>query len=96
MPERLDQNEIVERLTQYEGWEQQAGLLTKLYDLKDFREALQFVNDVGHIAEELNHHPDIVLQNYDQVILRITTHEVGGITAKDFEFVGRVEGLPYE
>lgn len=93
MPRKLDQEEIIDRIAEYEGWEQQGAWLLKRYEFDDFAAALTFVNEVGEIAEDLNHHPDITLQNYNEVLLQITTHDKNGITDKDFDFVDDVEGL---
>jgi len=86
-------DDVIERLAEYQGWEQQGHWLVKQFEFDDFAEALAFVNQVGEIAEELNHHPDIALQNYNEVALNLTTHDVEGITDKDFTFVDRVEEL---
>lgn len=91
MAEKLDQEDIIDRLAEYEGWQQQGPWLRKRFEFDDFEEALSFVNDVGGIAEELNHHPDITIQNYNEVALNITTHDVNGITENDFDFIDRVE-----
>ncbi len=91
MAEKLDMNEVAERITDYEGWQQQGPWLTKRFGFDDFQDALAFVNAVGEIAEEMNHHPDITIQNYNEVVLNITTHDASGITEKDFDFVDAVE-----
>lgn len=93
MSEQLDMEEIIDRIAEYEGWEQDGPWLVKQYEFEDFTAAMDFVNDVADVAEDLNHHPDISIQNYDQVVLAITTHEAGGITGQDFDFVDRVEAL---
>ncbi len=91
MAATLDQEDIIDRIAEYEGWEQQGALLMKRYEFDDFAAALDFVNRVGEAAEELQHHPDIMLQNYNEVVLRVTTHDADGLTDKDFSLVDRVE-----
>lgn len=59
---------------------------------KDFREALAFTNQVGKLAEKVNHHPDIYLA-WGQVKLTLWTHSVGGLTENDFEFAAKVDAL---
>ena len=59
---------------------------------EDFAQALAFVNSVGAVAEKMNHHPDIMLA-YGKVDLKITTHSVGGLTKKDFDFAKAVEEI---
>ena len=61
-------------------------------EFPDFASALAFVNKVGALAEEQNHHPDIQL-GWGSVKLNITTHSVGGLTKKDFDFAKAVEEI---
>lgn len=91
--ERLELEEVIDRLAEYEGWEQEGGMLGKRFDFEDFSAAIDFVNEVADIAEDLDHHPDIHVQNYDTVLLNVTSHDAGGITDRDFELVGRVEDI---
>lgn len=91
MADRLDMDEIADRLVEYAGWEQQGAWLVKQFEFDDFAEALDFVNTVGDIAEDLNHHPDIAIQNYNEVVINVTTHDANGITENDFELVDRIE-----
>ena len=56
----------------------------------DFEEALEFVNEIGSVAEKLGHHPDISL-SYGSVRLSVTTHSVGGLTHKDFELAKAID-----
>jgi 4a-hydroxytetrahydrobiopterin dehydratase len=57
--------------------------LEKVYPFKDFREALDFVNRVGELAEKANHHPDLHL-SYGKVKMEIWSHKAGGLTENDF------------
>ena len=62
--------------------------IEKTYLFKSFKEALDFVNDVGRIAEEENHHPDVHL-SYGKVELKVFTHSLKGLTEKDFELAAK-------
>lgn len=54
------------------------------FTFKNFIDALEFVNQVGNIAEIHNHHPDISLHDYKFVSISTTTHDAGNsITIKD-------------
>ena len=64
--------------------------LHKDHKLKNFAEALAFTNRVGAIAEEQNHHPDIVL-SWGKVRVTIWTHKIDGLTESDFFFAAKVE-----
>jgi 4a-hydroxytetrahydrobiopterin dehydratase len=66
--------------------------LEKTYKFKDFREALDFTNKVGELAEEQGHHPDIYLA-WGQVKLTIWTHKIDGLTESDFIFAAKADQL---
>ncbi|NGX51340.1 MAG: putative pterin-4-alpha-carbinolamine dehydratase [Chlamydiae bacterium] len=74
-----------------EGWEiKNEHHLEKSFSFKNFKEALEFVNLVGHVAEEEGHHPDIAL-TWGNVELKIWTHKVDGLTESDFILAAKVE-----
>ena len=75
------------------GWEVvDEHHLTKTFRLKNFAEALAYVNRVGQMAEEQKHHPDIYLA-WGQVRIDIWTHKIDGLTESDFVFAARAEKL---
>jgi 4a-hydroxytetrahydrobiopterin dehydratase len=57
--------------------------LDKEYRLEDFVQALEFTNQVGALAEEQQHHPDIYLA-WGKVRITIWTHKIDGLTESDF------------
>jgi 4a-hydroxytetrahydrobiopterin dehydratase len=67
--------------------------LEKEYKFKDFREALDFTNQVGEMAERQNHHPDIYLA-WGRVKVTIWTHKIDGLTESDFFFAAKTDLLP--
>lgn len=66
--------------------------LTKIYKLRDFQEALAFVNRVGEIAEEQGHHPDICF-GWGRVEISIWTHKIDGLTESDFILAAKIDRL---
>lgn len=66
------------------------GQLEKEYSFKDFREALAFTNEVGEIAEEEDHHPDIYL-TWGKVELKLSTHSIGGLSENDFILAAKID-----
>jgi 4a-hydroxytetrahydrobiopterin dehydratase len=68
--------------------------LEKEFEFKDFKQALAFTNQVGAIAEEQGHHPDIYL-GWGKVRLTIWTHTAGGLTESDFILAAKVEALEH-
>jgi 4a-hydroxytetrahydrobiopterin dehydratase len=57
--------------------------LEKEYNFPNFKRALQFTNDVGHVAEEEGHHPDIYLA-WGKVRITLWTHKINGLSESDF------------
>jgi 4a-hydroxytetrahydrobiopterin dehydratase len=66
--------------------------LEKLFSFDDFRQALDFTNRVGELAEEQDHHPDIYLA-WGRVKVTIWTHKIDGLTESDFVFAAKVDAL---
>jgi 4a-hydroxytetrahydrobiopterin dehydratase len=74
-----------------EGWNiVEEHHLQKKYRFQDFREALDFTNRVGAVAEEQGHHPDIYLA-WGQVELKVWTHKIDGLTESDFIFAAKAD-----
>jgi 4a-hydroxytetrahydrobiopterin dehydratase len=66
--------------------------LEKEYQFKDFREALAFTNRVGEIAEQENHHPDILL-GWGKVKLDLWTHNIDGLSENDFILAAKADAV---
>jgi 4a-hydroxytetrahydrobiopterin dehydratase len=66
--------------------------LEKTFEFPDFAAGLAFVNQVGALAEEANHHPDVYLA-WGKVRLTIYTHTVNGLTGRDFALAGKIDRL---
>ena len=92
---KMTSDQIEKALQELEqSWEVvQEERLQKVFVFEDFKEALQFVNSVGVLAEEVGHHPDINLHDYKKVLISLSTHDAGGLTAKDFDVAGSIEGV---
>ena len=67
--------------------------LEKEFTFKNFREALDFTNKVGELAEAQSHHPDIYLA-WGKVKITLWTHKIDGLTESDFVMAAKIEGLP--
>ena len=66
--------------------------LKREFRFNNFREALDFVNRVGALAEEQAHHPDIEL-GWGRVGVTIFTHKIDGLTESDFILAAKVDRL---
>lgn len=75
------------------GWRVVDGHhLEKEFTYPDFANALQFVNRVGAMADEQDHHPDIHL-GWGRARVQIWTHKIDGLTESDFVFAARCDAL---
>lgn len=84
--------EIENSLSDLEGWELENENLKKHFEFENFAKALAFVNHVGAIAEERDHHPD-VLFGWGYAEFFITTHDAGGITERDFALAREINKI---
>jgi 4a-hydroxytetrahydrobiopterin dehydratase len=64
--------------------------IEKAYTFDDFKGSMAFVNRVAALAEEVDHHPDILIL-YNRVTLSLTSHDSGGLTERDFHLAGRID-----
>ena len=66
--------------------------LERVFRFKNFRQALDFTNRVGELAETQGHHPDIYLA-WGKVRLTVWTHKIDGLTESDFIFAAKIDQL---
>jgi 4a-hydroxytetrahydrobiopterin dehydratase len=90
MPDRLSEEAIQVRLAGLPGWVCQGDELRKTFELASFPAAIAFVAHVGFLAEAAAHHPDIDIR-WRTVTLALTTHDAGGLTARDFDLAAQVD-----
>jgi 4a-hydroxytetrahydrobiopterin dehydratase len=88
----LSEVEVQARLAEVPKWTRQGDAITRAWEFEDFPPALAFINNVGALAEEANHHPDIA-NSWNRVTLTLTTHDRGGLTDLDFELAKRIDAL---
>jgi len=69
--------------------------LEREFQFADFRQALEFVNEVGELAELEDHHPDILL-SYGKVVIQLWTHKIGGLHENDFILAAKIDGLGHD
>lgn len=74
-------------------WEKKDNKIERIFVFDNFIKAIDFVNKIAKIAEELNHHPDIEIFSYKKVKITLTTHEIKNISQKDIEFATRINRI---
>jgi 4a-hydroxytetrahydrobiopterin dehydratase len=90
--ELLTDEEITAELASVPGWTRAGSTITCTAKLADFRAAMLYVGAVAYLAEDANHHPDILIQ-WNRVTLTLSTHSAGGLTAADFALARRISQL---
>ena len=88
----LTEDEIAGRMSGARGWERDGSSIRTTFTRSDFKDALLFTGAVAYLAEQANHHPDILIQ-WNKVTLTLSTHSAGGLTAADFDLAGKVSAL---
>ena len=78
----LAPEELQRFLQAHPAWRHENGALVREFEFSSFPEAIEFVNRVARVADRHDHHPDIDIR-YRRVILRLTTHDAGGLTFRD-------------
>jgi 4a-hydroxytetrahydrobiopterin dehydratase len=85
--------QITELLLELKGWKVvEEHHLKKEYKFANFREAQEFVNRVGNLAEKQGHHPDICF-GWGQAEITIWTHKIDGLTESDFILAAKIDSL---
>lgn len=92
---KLSPEEIETALAKVSGWAQKDGNIGKKWTFDGFIESMTFVNRVAELAEEHDHHPDISIR-FNTVALRLSTHDAGGLTRKDFQLASAIDNLDSE
>ncbi len=91
--EPLATQTIDELISQIDGWSiEQEYHLAKAFRFSNFAQALEFVNRIGAIAEQQNHHPDIFLA-WGKVGVEVWTHKINGLTESDFIFAAKIDSV---
>ena len=91
----FDKTEIHKYLKKVDGWDVKSNqdksfYLIKEFSFKNFKESQNFVNKVGLISEEENHHPDISF-GWGYAIINITTHAIEGLSENDFILAAKID-----
>ena len=93
MEEHLSIKNIYDRLQEIPGWEMDDHTsIYKEFEFKDFKEAMNFVSQVGENATHEYHYPDITIRN-NKVRISLTTHDENALTYKDFKMAKIIEQL---
>lgn len=82
-------------LQQLDDWRVILGRLHARFEIRDFAAGLSLVNEIGRLAEQADHHPDIDLR-YTSVYLRLVSHDVGGLTMRDVRLAREISQAAHD
>ncbi|THD66688.1 4a-hydroxytetrahydrobiopterin dehydratase [Robertkochia marina] len=89
---KLTEQEIEENIKDLQYWDLEEGMLVTSLDFKNFADAFAMMTRIAFEAEANNHHPDWS-NVYNNLTIRLTTHDAGGLTDKDFYLARRIEDI---
>lgn len=92
MSDLLEEDELTSALKKCPEWEVEKKSIARVFEFEEFMEGIDFVNNVGEIAEDAQHHPDIMIK-HTRITLKLTTHDVGGVTDLDIQLAQRIDNL---
>ncbi|MFN4360337.1 MAG: 4a-hydroxytetrahydrobiopterin dehydratase [Hylemonella sp.] len=92
----LGPTELVTELARHPGWMLQGDGpelgIARRYEFASYPEVLAFANAVAWMAQQRDHHPDLLV-SYRHCTVSWRTHDAGGITRLDFECAAQVDAL---
>lgn len=74
-------------------WKIEGKSLVKEFEFDNFSEAIKFVNKILPLAEEANHHPDLLIHSYKKVKIMMYTHIEDKITDKDYSLAKKIDSI---
>ena len=90
--EKLTASQIETKLDELEGWEFNENGIETTFEFQNFKEAFTLMTRIAFECEALGHHPDWT-NVYNRLHIRLSTHDAGGVTEKDFELALLIEQL---
>ncbi len=90
--EKLNESQIKERLKELKGWSLEGNYITKELNTKNWKTTIFVVNAIAGLAEAHWHHPDLEV-GFKRLKIKLTTHEAGGLTEKDFRLAKDIDEL---
>ena len=88
----LSAEEIAARMVDIPGWEHRDGALHREFSFANFSEAFGFMARVALVAEKLDHHPDWS-NSWNKVVMDVSSHAAGGVTARCFELAAAANAI---
>ncbi|MCP4835816.1 MAG: 4a-hydroxytetrahydrobiopterin dehydratase [Phycisphaera sp.] len=85
MVDKLTNEAVEAALGELADWSRSGDAIQRTFAFGGFRAAIEFVGRVAERAEEVQHHPDILIR-FSKVTLTLSTHDAGGLSQRDVDF----------
>jgi len=89
---KLSTSEIEKRLEQFSDWEYIENGIETTLEFETFKDCFSIMTRIAFEAESQNHHPEWC-NVYNKLSIRLSTHDAGGVTDKDFKLIESIEGI---
>ncbi|MCY7331719.1 MAG: 4a-hydroxytetrahydrobiopterin dehydratase [Pseudanabaena sp. CAN_BIN31] len=89
---KMTDKEIAAEISQLSDWKVVEAKLHREFKFSNFVEAFAFITKVAIVAEKMDHHPEL-FNVYSRVVIDLTTHDAGGISALDIELAKKINKL---
>jgi 4a-hydroxytetrahydrobiopterin dehydratase len=89
---KLSDQEVDTRLSTLPGWKRDNDAIARTFRTTSWKSTMMVVNAVGFLAEAAWHHPDLTV-SFNAVTVRLSTHDAGGLSERDFALAARIDDL---
>ena len=88
----LSKKDIRSNLSSINGWVFEDNKIKKVVQFDTYMASIDFINSIANKAEQINHHPDIII-GYCKVLIELTSHDLGGVTTDCFKIATYVNSI---
>ena len=88
----LSNSDIQYAISDLNGWEFKNNAIHKIFTFESYLNSIAFINQLAEIAEEKNHHPDMVV-GWCKIDVAFTSHDQGGVTTACIEMAKKIESV---
>lgn len=93
MTDELLSDEQIEKRLEGSAWKRDGQTIVLDHEFENFQGAVDAVTRIARAAEAANHHPDLLIHDYNKLQATLTSHSAGGLTAADFDLAGQIDML---